>query len=282
MGACYLLQFPNGKVYVGITTKTASERFAEHVRASRKTRHSRRVVYNALRKYGPESVAIYTLAESEDWAELCRWERHFIVLFGSQERALGYNQTSGGDGLPDLSHEALEKRRQSWADPATRSKRIHGMKAAWLDPKHRARVQSASRASWESLERRKRGMAAATASWADPASRERREAAIRTLWKSSEFRDKHRSACRPKAHALAALIATVEDYGKFTAVGCPDPTDFVDRVRMAVLQSPTGSVLLGRMAGVSAATICNFVNRSSHPTVATLHRLAEALGVTEC
>lgn len=237
MGACYLIQFPNGKVYVGITTKTASERFAGHCRDAGSATRQHYPLYNALRKYGPESVTIHTLAESEDWAELCRWERHFIALFGSHHRALGYNSTSGGDGAPDPTEEVRRKmsaaRRDKWSN----------------DNKYRQTISTANR----------------------------------DRWNDSQFRERVSTVVRQqKPRALAALAASVDDYGEFTAIGCPDPTYFVDRVRAAIHQSPMGYEQLAKVAGVGMGAIYNFATRQSHPTDATLRRLADALGVEEC
>lgn len=243
MGACYLIQFPNGKVYVGITTKTASERFLTHCVDASGSRKNR-PLHNALRKHGTDSVTVHTLAESEEWATLCAYERMFIALFGSQIRALGYNATSGGDGAPDLSEEAREKMsrssRKRWTAPEFRERISTAVGIAsrelWTDPEYRLKVSTASRAS----------------------------------------------GLQQKPRALAALYASVEDYGEFTAIGVPDPTDFIDRVRAAIHQSPMGYEQLAKVAGMWMGTIRRFATRESHPTDATLRRLADALGVEEC
>ena len=222
MGACYLLEFPNGKVYVGITTKTVGERFAEHCVSIRRTRYRHYPLYRAMRKYGPESMTIHTLAESEDWPTLCEYERTFIALFGSQHRTLGYNMTSGGDGVSDPSDEAREKV----------------------------------------------SIAVAVAS--------------RTRWADPEYREKMTTARRQrKARALVALAENVPDYGEYAGMGIAEPVDLVDRVRVAVQCSSLGSKQLAWASGVSQMAIHYFTTRQRHPSDATLHRLAEALGVAE-
>jgi len=50
----YAICFPNGKLYVGWTAKTAIRRFAGHLRAVRQG--STYAVHNALRKYGPDET----------------------------------------------------------------------------------------------------------------------------------------------------------------------------------------------------------------------------------
>lgn len=260
MGACYALEI-KGRVYVGITTKTAEERFAGHCREARSGRWNF-PLYNALRKHGAESVTIHVLAESEDWPTLCAYERMFIALFGSQHRALGYNRTSGGDGVPDLSEEAREKisvataaaSRVRWAnDPEYREKMRAKGRERWTDPEYREKMRTIS-----TTVRREQ--------WANDPT----------------YREKMRQANREKKpRALAALYASVEDYGEFTAIGCPDPTDLVDRVRVAVLRSPMNSRRLAKAVGTGVNTIYRFVHREGHPTEPTLRRLAEALGVTD-
>ncbi len=63
MGCLYAIDFPSGKRYIGITTATAEERFKGHVSAMNKGWDA--AVSNALRKYGPENVAVRTLALAE-------------------------------------------------------------------------------------------------------------------------------------------------------------------------------------------------------------------------
>lgn len=143
MGACYLLLFPSGKVYVGITSKTANERFAEHCKARGSLN---RPLYNALHKHGSACVTVHTLAESEDWVELCRLERHFIALFGSQHRALGYNCTSGGDGVVNLSEDSMARKKQAsrenWASAEYREKISRSMIECWESEEYRMRFNS--------------------------------------------------------------------------------------------------------------------------------------------
>ena len=96
----YLLTFQNSKKYVGITSKTAAERFREHC-----CEKQRRAVHHAIHKYGKENVTVTVLATlnatAEDydicWKMLCVAEQRMIAhydTFGEN----GYNMTLGGDG----------------------------------------------------------------------------------------------------------------------------------------------------------------------------------------
>lgn len=259
MGACYLLEFPSGKVYVGITTKTAAARFVKHCWDAR--HRTQRPVYHAIRKYGPDSITVHTLAESEDWMELCQYERMFIAFYGSNERENGYNLTSGGEGVPDPSEEVREKMRvvsrDNWTDPEYRERVSAGYRAArrtqWDDPKYREKMTATNRDRWYN---------------SSPEYRERFAAAARE------------AGCRRKARDLAAFDASIPDYGEDAGFDVV-PLDFVESVRVAILRHPLGYRQLSRTVEVSGATIHNFATRRCHPTDATLRRLAEALGVAE-
>ena len=97
MGELYRITFPNGKAYIGITAKTAEVRFKVHKYEARRGSHG--VLYDALRKHGVDAVSLETLAELEDWQELCEAERQAIAAHGTRSPT-GYNLTDGGDGAP--------------------------------------------------------------------------------------------------------------------------------------------------------------------------------------
>lgn len=240
-------------MYVGVTAKTVEERFAGHCREAFSNRSQHYPLYLALRKYGPASVTVHTLAGSEDWAELCQYERMFIALFGSQDRALGYNRTSGGDGMPDPSDDVREKMSTA-------------CRARWADLKYREKMSNAARKQWARPERRERMSAANREQWAnDPEYREKM-AAVRL---------------QQKPRALAALSENLPDYGAFINMGYTEPVDFVDRVRVAVQRSPMGYEQLARASGVGRTAVRQFATRQRHPTDSTLRRLAEVLGVPD-
>ena len=49
-GYIYKIEFPNGKFYVGLTTRTLKERLKEHKKCAMNTNETR-VLYKALKKY---------------------------------------------------------------------------------------------------------------------------------------------------------------------------------------------------------------------------------------
>lgn len=80
----------NGKRYIGITTRTIKERFAEHCKAES-------YIGKAIRKYGTENFKVYELDVAMSRKELCDLEVYYIEKYDTFRN--GYNQTIGGDGV---------------------------------------------------------------------------------------------------------------------------------------------------------------------------------------
>lgn len=111
MGIVYCIYcLPNNKKYIGITTKSLSERFNKHCSDS-KRRKCR--FYNAIRKYGINNFIIGIIEECEDYNLLKEREKYYIDLYGTYKN--GYNSTLGGEGSLGRRHspEAKEKLRQA-------------------------------------------------------------------------------------------------------------------------------------------------------------------------
>lgn len=95
-GYLYRLIFPNGKCYIGITSRTVEKRFAEHV-ASSGGGKSDCAVHRAIAKYGHENIKIEELASAE-WDSLKTLEIKAISDYNARP-PFGYNLTRGGDGV---------------------------------------------------------------------------------------------------------------------------------------------------------------------------------------
>ena len=95
MGELYRLDFPSGKSYVGITTRSAMWRFVDHCGTAR--RRGQFAVHNAIQKYGADEVKVVTLAVGS-WDYLCEAEVRAIKVFGTKSPR-GYNLTDGGEGV---------------------------------------------------------------------------------------------------------------------------------------------------------------------------------------
>ena len=96
----------NGKIYVG-KTNNIDRRKIEHLSKSKaSTNHH---FYNAIKKYGFESFDLEIAYECENEFEIYEKESYYITLYKSNDKSLGYNSTSGGEGLRDASLETRQK-----------------------------------------------------------------------------------------------------------------------------------------------------------------------------
>lgn len=97
MGCVYILHFPNGKKYVGMTVRPFEKRFQSHITCSRNKKYSNPVHF-AINKYGPDNVGKEILFESEDAELLFLLEVETISALKLKDITL-YNMTAGGDGV---------------------------------------------------------------------------------------------------------------------------------------------------------------------------------------
>lgn len=97
----YIYTFPNGKKYVGQTSKTLE------ARAKRGEGYiNSPAVYNAIKKYGWNSLIIETFpcSSKEEMDEL---EKYYICLYKTNNNKFGYNLTLGGDGTPKYDRQRI-------------------------------------------------------------------------------------------------------------------------------------------------------------------------------
>lgn len=90
----YRLTFPNGKVYIGVTTNP-KKRFSRHYYNARTHRGNSYRLYNAIRKYGWELVNKDILMAG-DSTLIFSEEKRFIFWYKSQSKDYGYNLAPGG------------------------------------------------------------------------------------------------------------------------------------------------------------------------------------------
>ena len=97
-GYIYIIFFPNGKVYIGLTTTSLEQRKKEHKSNAKKG--NRRYLYNALRKYNMvDTFKLIEIDIADTKEELYEKEMGYIIMYRSFEREYGYNMTYGGDGV---------------------------------------------------------------------------------------------------------------------------------------------------------------------------------------
>lgn len=95
----------NRKSYIGLTTKTLSERFEAH---SGRAISEKSAVQKAIRKYGKENFSIIEIDNANSKEELIAKEIFWIKEFNTFN-GFGYNLTFGGDGIINMSQEIKDK-----------------------------------------------------------------------------------------------------------------------------------------------------------------------------
>lgn len=105
MGCLYQITFPNGKSYIGITRKTAEQRFATHRYQSKGKRAY--AICEAFRAHGADNAVVTTLVIG-DYDFLATLEPAAIAAFGTKA-PYGYNMTDGGEVPVGLTADSLAK-----------------------------------------------------------------------------------------------------------------------------------------------------------------------------
>ena len=90
----YKHTFPNGKVYIGITScDDPNKRWQDGYGY-----YEQPFIYNAIQKYGWYNVEHEILFDSLTWEEAKQKEIELIASYKSNDREFGYNLTCGGEG----------------------------------------------------------------------------------------------------------------------------------------------------------------------------------------
>ena len=96
----------NGKIYIGITSRSPQERWGQNGNNYYSSPH----FYSAIKKYGWDNFEHNILLENLTRDEASIKEKEYIKLFHSNEREYGYNETSGGEINFELNAKAREKK----------------------------------------------------------------------------------------------------------------------------------------------------------------------------
>ena len=103
----YRCILPNGKMYIGQTSRELNERINEHLRKSKiKTERGYDYpFYRAIRKYGENSLKWEIIDNASTQEELNEKEKYWISYYNTYtNNGNGYNQTLGGEGQNGLIH----------------------------------------------------------------------------------------------------------------------------------------------------------------------------------
>lgn len=96
-------------VYVGLTKYSAEQRLASHLYGAIKG--AKTALAHAIRKYGPESFYIWTLAQCSSVEEMKTTEIRMITELNTRAPN-GYNLTAGGDGTSGAHWNLTEETRR--------------------------------------------------------------------------------------------------------------------------------------------------------------------------
>jgi group I intron endonuclease len=99
----------NGKIYIGMSGKTAAQRFERHIVSSKVKRWSHLKLYRAILKYGVDSFEVETIYQSSSFENICTQEAKFIAEYNSMDDSIGYNMAPGGRGGDIKSKEQKQK-----------------------------------------------------------------------------------------------------------------------------------------------------------------------------
>lgn len=111
---------PNGKSYIGITSKEPHERWQN----GRGYRHNE-YFDNAIKKYGWGNIEHKIIKTTLSKEEAEQMERELIAKFKSNERDHGYNISNGGESIGKHSLESRKKMSESKMGHPSARKGVH-------------------------------------------------------------------------------------------------------------------------------------------------------------
>ena len=113
-GFIYKILFPNGKHYIGLTSRSLEDRQKDHKYNAKKG--DTKCLYNALRKYDMEdTLELVEIDTADTNEELCEKEIGYILSYNSFDREYGYNMTLGGEGVNGYVYTETDKLKMSEA-----------------------------------------------------------------------------------------------------------------------------------------------------------------------
>lgn len=123
---------PNGKAYIGITSKKdLVRRTGCDGQGYKNNKH----LWSAIKKYGWDNFEHEVLFEGLTKEEACNIEKMLIALYRSHDPKYGYNTSLGGEGFL-----MTEEQRQRLSER---------LKETWQNPEYRKRQSEQSRRMWD-------------------------------------------------------------------------------------------------------------------------------------
>lgn len=111
-GYIYKIEFPNDKLYIGLTTTTLKKREKEHRQCAKS--NNNRCLYNAIRKYNMiDTFELIEIDSANSEELLCEKEIFYIKKYKSYYKENGYNMTHGGDGTNGYIFTDYDKKKMS-------------------------------------------------------------------------------------------------------------------------------------------------------------------------
>ena len=139
-GSIYKIEFPNGKVYIGLTTTSLEQRKEGHKKCAKN--NDPRRVYKALRKYNMvDTFELREIDTADTKKELGEKEMKYIRMYKSFIGEHGYNMTYGGEGVIGYVYTEENRKKMSEAakkrmeDPEAREKLSEAAKKQFAKPK---------------------------------------------------------------------------------------------------------------------------------------------------
>ena len=184
----------NGKKYVGITVKSVSTRFNQHIRNAMHGKGA--YFHNAIRKYGPEAFSVQQLMVCDSMDEAKEMEKILIQKHQSFCRQGGYNCTLGGEGVVGFQPTKEQRERMSEANTGkthtieTRKKLSAANKGKTLSVEHRKKISDAARGRTLSVEHRKKMSGTMSGRTQSAEHRKKRSESMKKAWVEGRFDDR--------------------------------------------------------------------------------------------
>lgn len=93
----------NGKVYIGQSVNI-ERRYYDHLKRD----DSKNYFHRAIKKYGKDNF-LFEILEEYSEENLNDREKYYIAKYNNNNRKLGYNSTSGGDGAEPKKIKQYDK-----------------------------------------------------------------------------------------------------------------------------------------------------------------------------